>query len=141
MKPYYSHNGIVIYHADCREVLPTLPKVDLVLTDPPYGMSFQSGYRHQKHDRITGDDFLDIKMIEYVISFGQIASYIFCRWQRIPDVIFGERTGNQLHPTEKPTSVLAKLIACTQGSSCLDPWMGSGSTLVAALHGLPEQET
>jgi site-specific DNA-methyltransferase (adenine-specific) len=36
MKPYYEHAGIVIYHGDCREILPTLPKVDLVLTDPPY---------------------------------------------------------------------------------------------------------
>lgn len=38
MKPYYRENGIVIYHADCREVLPSLPKVDLVLTDPPFGV-------------------------------------------------------------------------------------------------------
>jgi DNA modification methylase len=36
VKPYYEENGIVIYNADCREVLPSLPKVDLVLTDPPY---------------------------------------------------------------------------------------------------------
>jgi len=36
MKPYYNHAGITIYHGDCREVLPTLPKVDLVLTDPPW---------------------------------------------------------------------------------------------------------
>jgi len=26
----------VIYHGDCRTILPHLPKVDLVLTDPPY---------------------------------------------------------------------------------------------------------
>lgn len=40
MKPYYDDGkGIVIYHGDCREILPTLPKVDLVLTDPPYGIS------------------------------------------------------------------------------------------------------
>jgi len=39
MKPYYEEQGIVIYHGDCREVLPTLPKVDLVLTDPPYGVT------------------------------------------------------------------------------------------------------
>ncbi len=38
MKPYYEENGITIYHGDCREILPTLPKVDLVLTDPPYGL-------------------------------------------------------------------------------------------------------
>jgi len=36
MNPYYDHAGITIYHADCREVLPSLPPVDLVLTDPPY---------------------------------------------------------------------------------------------------------
>lgn len=33
MTPYYEHAGITIYHGDCREVLPTLPKVDLVVTD------------------------------------------------------------------------------------------------------------
>ena len=38
IKPYYDHAGITIYHGDCREILPTLPKVDLVLTDPPYGI-------------------------------------------------------------------------------------------------------
>lgn len=38
MKPYYEHGGITIYHGDCREILPPLPKVDLVLTDPPYGI-------------------------------------------------------------------------------------------------------
>lgn len=27
-----------LYHGDCREVLPLLPPVDLVLTDPPYGI-------------------------------------------------------------------------------------------------------
>ena len=27
-----------LYHADCRDVLPTLPKFDLLLTDPPYGI-------------------------------------------------------------------------------------------------------
>ena len=36
MTPYYSHDGITIYHGDCRDVLPTL-SADLVLTDPPYG--------------------------------------------------------------------------------------------------------
>ena len=39
MKPYYEHAGITIYHGDCREILPTLEPVDLVLTDPPYGIA------------------------------------------------------------------------------------------------------
>lgn len=40
MKPYYSHAGITIYHADCREVLPTISDVDTIITDPPYGMNY-----------------------------------------------------------------------------------------------------
>jgi site-specific DNA-methyltransferase (adenine-specific) len=40
MKPYYEHAGVTIYHGDCREILPTLAAVDLVLTDPPYGVEF-----------------------------------------------------------------------------------------------------
>jgi DNA modification methylase len=36
--PYYEKDGIVIYLGDCRDVLPTLAPVDLVLTDPPYGI-------------------------------------------------------------------------------------------------------
>ena len=39
MKPYYQSDGMTIYHADCREVLPTLEdkSIDVVMTDPPYG--------------------------------------------------------------------------------------------------------
>src|SRR3990167_2253339 len=36
MKPYYEEPGITIYHGDCRDILPNLDTVDLVLTDPPY---------------------------------------------------------------------------------------------------------
>lgn len=38
MKPYYEHAGITIYHGDCREIIPQLTAVDLLLTDPPYGL-------------------------------------------------------------------------------------------------------
>ena len=39
MKPYYQDGAVTIFHGDCREILPQLPKVDLVLTDPPYGIN------------------------------------------------------------------------------------------------------
>lgn len=40
MKPYYQDKWVTIYHGDCREILPALDvKVDLVLTDPPYGVT------------------------------------------------------------------------------------------------------
>ena len=39
IKPYYQDKWVTIYHGDYREVLPQLDvKVDLVLTDPPYGV-------------------------------------------------------------------------------------------------------
>jgi len=31
-----------LYLGDCREVLPTLPRCHLILTDPPYGISYAS---------------------------------------------------------------------------------------------------
>lgn len=39
MTPYYEHAGITIYHGDCREVIYDIPKWDVVICDPPYGVS------------------------------------------------------------------------------------------------------
>lgn len=39
IEPYHQEEAGIIYCADCREILPKLPKVDLVLTDPPYGIN------------------------------------------------------------------------------------------------------
>lgn len=36
MRPYYDEGGVTIYHGDALDLLPELPRVDLVLTDPPY---------------------------------------------------------------------------------------------------------
>ena len=38
MKPYYETENGKLYHGDCLEIMPQLEKVDLVLTDPPYGI-------------------------------------------------------------------------------------------------------
>lgn len=35
-----------LYHGDCLEILPTLPKVDAVVTDPPYGIGFKYGLKY-----------------------------------------------------------------------------------------------
>ena len=42
MKPYFQDGSVTIYNADCRDILPSLPKVDLVLTDPPYGIGLDT---------------------------------------------------------------------------------------------------
>jgi len=52
---------------------------------------------------------------------------------RIPDVIVANRTGNLLHPTQKPVDLIQKLIACNKCDSILDPFMGSGTTIIASI--------
>jgi adenine-specific DNA-methyltransferase len=49
---------------------------------------------------------------------------------------WGKYTGNRLHPTQKPAEMLAPLIAAYSqiGDTVLDPFAGSGSTLLAAKH-------
>lgn len=43
MKPYYDDGrGITIYHGDCREILPTLGNDFAVVSDPPYGMAWNT---------------------------------------------------------------------------------------------------
>jgi site-specific DNA-methyltransferase (adenine-specific) len=43
--PYYQDDAVTIYCGDCRDILPDLPKVDLVLTDPPYGINWHGDSR------------------------------------------------------------------------------------------------
>lgn len=44
MKPYYQDSAVTIYHGRCEDVLSTLPKADLILTDPPYGINYRSNH-------------------------------------------------------------------------------------------------
>ena len=46
----------VLYLGDCREILPTLPKVDAVVTDPPYGIGFK--YESHVDDRESYPRFI-----------------------------------------------------------------------------------
>lgn len=52
MKPYYSREGIILYHGDCAEVE---VECDLLVTDPPYGQEFKSG-KSDLWGPIKGDD-------------------------------------------------------------------------------------
>lgn len=58
--PYYEHDGITLYHGDCREVLPTIApfSVDLLITDPPYGVKWEGVNRTDSSmlGPIIGDD-------------------------------------------------------------------------------------
>lgn len=83
MKSYYEDNYCTIYHGDCHEILHQLKNVDLVLTDPPYGMDYQSNYRFNKHEKIFGDSAFPIDLILSIIDKADRAAYIFCRWDNL----------------------------------------------------------
>lgn len=169
-----------IIHGDCFEIVKNMPdnSVDLIITDPPYGMEFQSNYRKEKHLKIKGDDAFPLELLEHFFRIARKGVYVFCRWdnlkelpkpksclawvknnwsmgdlkhehgrqweaiafypqeehefiKRIPDVITCDRTGNNLHPTEKPIKLLRTIIKANKGDIILDPFCGSGSTLLA----------
>ena len=54
VNPYYSDDSVCIIHADCREILPQLEPVDLVLTSPPYNLG-----------NTTGGGFAGVRMGHY----------------------------------------------------------------------------
>ena len=72
-QPYYQDESVTIYNADCREVLPTLDKVDLVLTDPPF-----SEYTHvnAKSNRGIGhgNRAIDFQPIDFQEIFNLFSS-------------------------------------------------------------------
>ena len=45
-----------LYHGDCLEILPTLDKVDAVVTDPPYGIGIAANPFRQKHEKKQWDN-------------------------------------------------------------------------------------
>lgn len=62
MKPTWERDGVQLYLGDCLSILPTLGKVDAVVTDPPYGIGHVKGIGgHGLHNRrnvkpVYGDD-------------------------------------------------------------------------------------
>ena len=182
---------------DCLELMKDIPdgSIDLVLTDPPYGMGFKSNYRKEKYNEIRNDKSLEW-LEKYVgecfrILKDNTAVYFFCSWHNIDvfkqaiekkfkikniliweknntsmgdlkgsyapkyemiifahkgrkllngfryaDIIKANRTGNKLHPTEKPVDLLELFVKNSSGENevVFDGFMGSGSCGVACVN-------
>jgi len=76
VKPYYQDEWVTIYHGDCREILPSLGKVDLVVTSPPY--NFDMGYSGFDDNQEWGSyynwlDGIFRQVTDLLVSGGRIA--------------------------------------------------------------------
>lgn len=80
MNPYYQDNVVTLYHGDCREIVPTLGKFDLLLTDPPYGLGnrMQGGTwgGSAKYDKMREWD-VEAPSIDFLLSL------------KIPSIVWG----------------------------------------------------
>jgi DNA modification methylase len=190
LTPYYQSCGITIYHGDCREVLPTLAagSVDLVLTDPPYGVKRDKGFggacafgggRGAQIERRTFEDNWDQdrpapEALSAVVAAGRLSivwggnhfadvlprATHWIVWDKLNTMpsfgdcelawtnsrrtsvckvtvqwngLIGKEHG-RWHPTQKPTELFQWCVSrySESGQVILDPFMGSGTTLVAA---------
>jgi DNA modification methylase len=177
-------DGITLIHGDCRKILPHLEPVDLVLTDPPYGIELEShGQIFVRDDiHVVGDGSQELgsevltmcwqmSLPQVVFSSPKAPWPGYWRqwlvWDKGPSVgIGGDRetcwkfdweiiqvrltpplNGQRdtsvlrfhvcaadygLHPCQKPVQLLNYLINKVPGTNILDPFAGSGTTLVAA---------
>ncbi|WP_397586785.1 DNA-methyltransferase [Sphingobium fuliginis] len=164
-----------LYLGDCRDILPTLPKVDAVVTDPPYGIGAAKGKAHSsirdnsEWEQQNWDDARpDNRTFHMILAraakaaiwggnyFADLlpASSGWLVWRKpeaetgfsLADVelcwttedfasrcrTYARRDGND-HPTQKPVSIMLWTLGFIEGQTILDPFMGSGSTGVAAV--------
>jgi len=164
-----------LYLGDCMDILPTLDKVDAVITDPPYGMgevlkdkggrwaglyTEKNGFSWDKTAPeivltfpsiaqkviIWGGNFFDLPVSKSWLVWNKIirnfsSSVCELAWTNLDkpinafDYSHGQLAieGKQ-HPTQKP---LPLMIWCIEQAGnperILDPFMGSGTTGVAAI--------
>lgn len=182
MKPYFEEGGIVIYHGDCREILPALPKVDLVLTDPPYGIGAAKrgtigtskngqvkdygksdwdnepppawiwGLLAEKsiHQIIFGGNYFPVSpsscwlvwdkdntgdFADAELAWTNLAKAVRLlkwRWNGMLQEDMAHKEYRD-HPTQKPVAVMKWALSQAPDTvrTVLDPFMGSGTTLVA----------
>lgn len=82
-------SDIKLMHGDCLELMKEIPdgSVDLVLTDPPYGIDFQSHRRKKMYNKINNDaslEWLDTYFEECRrILKDNTAIYCFCSWHNV----------------------------------------------------------
>lgn len=86
MNPYYQDDHVTLYHADCLQHLDLLDQADVLVTDPPYGMAYQSNaskYRGPT-DAIAGDatvEARDTLLEAWLGRGGERPALVFGTWR------------------------------------------------------------
>ena len=161
IKPYYQDEWVTIYCGDCREILPELPKVDLILTDPPYpdqhleygdsDLSFLNNFdcRQLVFWSAKVDfplDYTAIHIWDKVIDCASYYERIFerngqrnykmyrCHPVNSWQSAQGLRDIWTGHKSQKPQRIIDKLVneCSNKGDLILDPFLGSGTTCYCA---------
>lgn len=157
-----------LYCGDCRDILPSLPKADLVCTDPPYGIGIAANPVRQKHEKLDWDAAPPSdELIAECIAAGENAivwggNYFrlpptqrILVWDKLQPADFSlamlEMAWTNLsgpakmhkqsvtsypkeHPTQKPDRLMKWCLSFVpDAKTILDPFMGSGTTGVAAV--------
>ena len=89
MKPVIIGDA-TLYHGDCLEILPTLDKVDAVVTDPPYGTGCapRGGKQAGTIDPSTSQHpEWDVFCTEWIALVVTPAIAVFCPTKRVRDVL------------------------------------------------------
>jgi site-specific DNA-methyltransferase (adenine-specific)/modification methylase len=157
-----------LYLGDCMDILPTLPKVDAIITDPPYGIGIAKNPIRQAHEKLDWDNEPPKKsLIDMCINAGEVAiiwggnyfnlppSQCFYIWDKQQPLNFSlamcemawtnKKSPAKIHrqsvlsyekhhPTQKPVELMTFCINQLKfPKTILDPFMGSGTTGVAAI--------
>ncbi len=114
MKPYYQDNAVTIYHGDCREIVPTLGRFDLLLTDPPYAHKHMDGGGFAAVRKFYAggalDGLNDFDLSEYADMLIGCAPMMvaFCSRDLVPDYAALSRASNRkfdLHVWHKTNAI------------------------------------
>lgn len=82
MEPYYQDDWVTLYHGDCLELADMWTGADVLVTDPPYGVSFRSAWRSEtgRFAPIVGDDTIDARD-RALQAWGERPALVFGTWR------------------------------------------------------------
>jgi site-specific DNA-methyltransferase (adenine-specific) len=109
MKPYFEDEYVILYHGDCLEVTEWLD-ADVLVTDPPYGISWEAGAlsdkretRKKSEQSIISDESASVRDAALTL-FGKKPAIVFGTWK----IQRPENTTNVLiwHKANKQPGVL-----------------------------------